>query len=247
MQWCGDSSYHTSGYDGLTANFTKTNIPVFFSEYGCNKPAPRVFTEVGTLYGSDMTAVLSGGIVYEYVQEVNDFGLVNIFTNGTSQLMGDFETLQMQYNKLDFTKLEGSQSTNTTVDSPACKASLISTTGNFTSNFTMPDVAPGVAALISSGLSKPNVGKLVTISDYNVKKTVLAINGTAMTGLAVKPVADDESNTPSGIDDSGSSTTSTTTTSSAPAATTSKKSAAGRIEIMALPFVVAGFLALTLL
>ena len=97
IQWCGDATFHSSGYDGLTSNFSSTNVPVFFSEYGCNTPAPRIFTEVGALYGTNMTPVLSGGIVYEYAQAENDFGLVNIYDNGTVQLLGDFETLQQQY------------------------------------------------------------------------------------------------------------------------------------------------------
>src|SRR3954452_22730696 len=38
--WCGDSSYKTSQYDQIVANFSQTSVPVFFSEYGCNVPAP---------------------------------------------------------------------------------------------------------------------------------------------------------------------------------------------------------------
>jgi hypothetical protein len=47
---------------------------VFFAEYGCNEPSPRVFTEVEALYGSEMTPVFSGGIVYMYHQEANNYG-----------------------------------------------------------------------------------------------------------------------------------------------------------------------------
>lgn len=39
--WCGNSSFTTSGYDQLVAQFSNTTIPVFFSEYGCNKVTPR--------------------------------------------------------------------------------------------------------------------------------------------------------------------------------------------------------------
>jgi 1,3-beta-glucanosyltransferase GAS3 len=58
--WCGDSSFTTSGYDTLVAGFTGTNVPVFYSEFGCNKPAPRVFTEIGTIYSDQMMGVFSG-------------------------------------------------------------------------------------------------------------------------------------------------------------------------------------------
>ena len=85
--WCGNSDFHTSTYDQLVSDFQSTPVPVFFSEYGCNKPAPRVFTEVPTIYGSQMTGVMSGGIVYEYAQESNNFGLVQINDDGTAQLL----------------------------------------------------------------------------------------------------------------------------------------------------------------
>lgn len=72
--WCGNSSYSTSGYEDRTKEFSSYNVPAFFAEYGCNKVNPRPFTEVGALFGSDMTPVWSGGIVYMYFQEDNKFG-----------------------------------------------------------------------------------------------------------------------------------------------------------------------------
>lgn len=72
--WCGDSSFEESGFDVRTKEFEKYNVPVFFAEYGCNTPRPRLFTEVGALYGNQMTGVWSGGIVYMYFEEENKFG-----------------------------------------------------------------------------------------------------------------------------------------------------------------------------
>ena len=72
--WCGNSSYTESGYNVRTQEFETYNVPAFFAEYGCNTVLPRDFTEVQALYGPQMTPVWSGGIVYEWFQEVNDYG-----------------------------------------------------------------------------------------------------------------------------------------------------------------------------
>lgn len=74
--WCGVSTYSTSSYEARTQEFSTYNVPAFFAEYGCNKVEPRPFDEVAALFGSDMTPVWSGGIVYMYFQEANDYGEV---------------------------------------------------------------------------------------------------------------------------------------------------------------------------
>jgi hypothetical protein len=85
--WCGDSSYTLSGYDERTAFFQNYNVPTFFAEYGCNTVEPRTWTEVGTLYGSQMTGVWSGGIVYQYFQSTNNYGLVQLSGSSVSTLV----------------------------------------------------------------------------------------------------------------------------------------------------------------
>ena len=72
--WCGESSFQESGFDQRTEEFSEYTVPVFFAEYGCNEVTPRPFTEVEALYGEQMTPVWSGGIVYMYFQEQNNYG-----------------------------------------------------------------------------------------------------------------------------------------------------------------------------
>jgi hypothetical protein len=47
------------------------------SEYGCITNG-RTFQEVSALYNTEMTGVFSGGLVYEYSEEGNGYGLVTI-------------------------------------------------------------------------------------------------------------------------------------------------------------------------
>ena len=77
--WCGKSSYGDSKYEARTQEFSSYNVPAFFAEYGCNKVEPRPFDEVASLFGSDMTPVWSGGIVYMYFQETNDYGILRLW------------------------------------------------------------------------------------------------------------------------------------------------------------------------
>lgn len=96
--WCGsDSSYTISGYDKQTEFFSNYSVPVFFAEYGCNTVGGadgRVFDETEALYGDKMSPVFSGGIVYMYFQETNDYGLVTIGSNGDATTMDNYNELK---------------------------------------------------------------------------------------------------------------------------------------------------------
>ncbi|SCU89308.1 LADA_0E14752g1_1 [Lachancea dasiensis] len=94
-EWCGSSSFESSGYKDRTNDFANLSIPAFFSEYGCNAVQPRKFEEVGTLYGDDMTDVWSGGIVYMYFEEANNYGLVSVDGSKVSTL-SDYKNLKSQ-------------------------------------------------------------------------------------------------------------------------------------------------------
>lgn len=81
--WCGDSDIKKSNYLERTKEFSTYNVPAFFAEYGCNKVLPREFKEVASLYGSQMSPVWSGGIVYMYFQETNNFGTSTAYRAST--------------------------------------------------------------------------------------------------------------------------------------------------------------------
>lgn len=90
-EWCGESTFETSGYQAQTDFFRSYSVPVFFSEYGCNNPGGaegRIFQEVEAIYGDEMSDVVVGGIVYMWFQETNDYGLVSIEGSSVSIMAG---------------------------------------------------------------------------------------------------------------------------------------------------------------
>jgi hypothetical protein len=191
--WCGAATFQTAGYNTLVSGFTGSSVPIFYSEYGCNVPAPRIFTEVPTIYGPDMTGVFSGGIVYEYAQEVSNYGLVDIQSDGSATILDDYFTLRNQYYKLNFASIQGQKPSGAVPSAPKCESKLVTSSG-FNNNFTLPDVPPGAQDIIDNGVKPTPSGKLVTISDWTVKQVVKAKNGTVFTNLAVVPFKNDEVN-----------------------------------------------------
>lgn len=76
-EWCGDSSYTVSGYDQLTAAAANYSVPIFFSETGCNTVKPRTFGDQSAIFGPQMNSVWSGAIIYEWIEEENNYGLIS--------------------------------------------------------------------------------------------------------------------------------------------------------------------------
>ncbi|KAK3845243.1 MAG: Glucanosyltransferase-domain-containing protein [Linnemannia gamsii] len=94
-EWCGASTtYKTSGYVERTQDIASYSIPVFLSEFGCNLVTPRIFPEVKSIFGPDMTDNWSGGVVYEWSQEDNNYGLVQVKPDNTVTLLPDYKNLK---------------------------------------------------------------------------------------------------------------------------------------------------------
>jgi len=127
-RWCGNSTYQLSGYDVVTNTFTDWPIAVMFSEYGCNVPRTRYFDEVLSLYSTNMTGVFSGGLVYEYSNETNDYGLV-VVNYGTNTItpLSDWTNYKNKLAQVNGTssalKLDTYNPTLRTIACPAVNAS----------------------------------------------------------------------------------------------------------------------------
>ncbi|KAK2597990.1 Glycolipid anchored surface protein 4 precursor [Conoideocrella luteorostrata] len=191
--WCGiDATYESSTFKDLTDNFTSSSVPIFFSEYGCIKPAPRYWNETRTMYGNKMAPVFSGGVVYEWTMEDNGYGLVSI--NGSDlNILGDYNRLKAAWATIDWKSVQSQKAEKKDVTPPKCTSSLLTQKG-FDTNFTAPVPPPGAQKLIDDGISNKPVGKIVKISDYNVKLTVKDSEGNVIRDLKVNPLGDDEFN-----------------------------------------------------
>jgi hypothetical protein len=197
-----------------------------------------VFNEVQALYGTQMTA-LSGGLVYEFTQEEQDYGLVVVNSNGSVSLRTDYDNLQSQYNKLDKNLIEATNPSSTGIKPPACAPSLI-VAQQFSKNFTIPAVCPDCQSLINSGISNPLNGKLVDVSSTTPKQQVYGSNGALVQGLQLNKQSNDGVNGPGGQ----STTPSTTASGGAAQPSESKKAAATKLDGGLLMAVALGALAL---
>jgi 1,3-beta-glucanosyltransferase GAS3 len=217
--WCGNATFETSGYNVLIEQFSNTSIPVFFSEYGCNAVTPRVFTEVPALYGPLMDGVMSGGLIYEYSEEPNNYGLVTINADGSVSILQDYDNLQKQFDGINIKELTASNSTATSLTPPDCSAGMV-TISSFDDTWDLPLRPSGVDDLINNGVANADkypsgVSQFTTTT---VDTTVYDVDGQQLTGLKLNILKDDQSNLPGG-NTSGTSATTTSATSSGPTAT----------------------------
>ncbi|KAF5658904.1 1,3-beta-glucanosyltransferase gel2 [Fusarium heterosporum] len=205
--WCGpEATFESSSYNDLVSGFESTSVPVFFSEYGCNKPQPRYWNETQSMYSKQMTPVFSGGVVYEYTEEDNNYGLVKI-TGDKLRILGDFNRLKNQFAKIDWKDVQSKSASKSAPKPPVCKESIIKESG-FDNNFTLPIIPKDAQKLIDNGIDNKPSGKIISISDWNVKLAVSNADGSELKNLKVIPLKDNESNAAGKNDaDTGSETT----------------------------------------
>lgn len=104
--WCSPSTYETAGWNTKVKKFSDYSVPIFLAEYGCNTNK-RDFGEVEALYSEKMTGVYSGGLVYEFSQEGNNYGLVKISDGDKPKKLDDFDALKKAFKKTPSPKGDG--------------------------------------------------------------------------------------------------------------------------------------------
>jgi len=189
--WCGESSMQKSGYDQQIKFFEEYSVPVFFAEYGCNLPngaAGRKFEETAALYNDEMTKVFSGGIVYMYHQEENDYGLVKVSDSGKATKQKDFEYLAKEHKKAD---PKGVDEDEYTSNLKPAECPDVSQTWKVTGDALPPtpdkDLCDCMVKAAScgpaSGLSKKSYGDIFGFICGESPESCTGINGNATTGV----------------------------------------------------------------
>lgn len=234
-QWCGGATWQNSGYAAINSDYSDSAIPLIFSEYGCNKVQPRTFEEVDQgLYGG-LKDTFSGGLIYEFSKEDNDYGLVDIDSDGNIDLLEDYYNLQKAY--ANISKPTGKASdlgSEPTIKQ--CNSTLIKKTdSSFNSTTSLPP-SP-VEDTIESGSGNNNIGKIVDIPTTSQSKyTIKDKDGNEIKDTSVKIDAQNLYNgkprkrnaKPSSSSSSAPAATSAAATSaSASASSTDKKKNAG--------------------
>lgn len=210
--WCsGRDNWQSSGYGNLQDTFKDSAIPVFFSEYGCNVNRPRTFDEVNKgLYG-DLSKSFSGGLVYEYSEEDNNYGLVELKDDGTVKMKKDFDNLKKAIEKIKGNnKSEGDIKD---VKAPKCdKKAVKKIDGSFQTDFSLPD-SPG-KDMIKKGGGNKNVGKIVKVNKKSSKHDIYDADGNKVKDASIKIDKNNEINEQAGKKKEHSSSSSSSSDSS---------------------------------
>lgn len=140
-----------------------------------------------------MNSVFSGGLVYEFTQEPNNYGLVDVLSNGDVVLLRDFMTLKMQFE----TSAEATASRDKTSKKPIQAVFASEQVPDCEKSYKNIDVSNGmpdsiVGEIIKNGIQVER-GKFLRLSDEDLtsKNKVFSENGEEYKTLgAIKRVCD---------------------------------------------------------
>ncbi|ODV59772.1 putative 1,3-beta-glucanosyltransferase [Ascoidea rubescens DSM 1968] len=192
-EWCsGESNWKSSGYEKVNETFKDAVIPVFFSEYGCNAFRPRTFDEIsGGVFGG-LINTFSGGLIYEYSEESNRYGVVNIDDDDESIAYTDeFDNLQGEHEKVE--NISANWGENDVQDSEEyeCDADkILGIYSSFNSNFTLPEQPEEITELIENGVENNNTGKIIENLEIKVTNhTIKDSDGKEITNKEIEFVS----------------------------------------------------------
>ncbi|KAI0374477.1 hypothetical protein BV20DRAFT_1049270 [Pilatotrama ljubarskyi] len=118
-EFCGDDN--ASAYNGKNGDFAGYNVPAYFSEFGCVKQPPRLWTDVPIIFSPPMSDIWSGAVAFSYFPaQSNDgqFGMVTV-DGDTVTPNDDFGRLKAQYSNVTFPTTPSKSDAGSTTF-PAC-------------------------------------------------------------------------------------------------------------------------------
>ncbi|KAH7308356.1 Glucanosyltransferase-domain-containing protein [Rhexocercosporidium sp. MPI-PUGE-AT-0058] len=189
-EWCGAATYENSGYAGLQAMAVGYNLPIFFSETGCNVGGERTFNDQKAIFGPEMIDTWSGSIIYEWVQETNDYGIVDypngeIYSGAPIPIQPDFNNLATVWKNINPAGV-AEASYNPTFSPPPCPGA----SGGWTvsGNVPLPRLDSSIIKLVAAGQSdiKPSTSKVAptsTSADSTGMPTILSTPSSFSTAL----------------------------------------------------------------
>ncbi|CAK7217053.1 hypothetical protein SBRCBS47491_003031 [Sporothrix bragantina] len=193
-EWCDPNTYVGSGYQNLEKQAADFPVPIFFSETGCNVPGPRLFADQASILGPDMDGDWSGAIIYEWIQEANDYGLITYGDGSASDdgprsgtptpMTPDFANLKSQWATLNPTGVSKSDYDSKTISTRSCPAS---TAGGWEvdGNVAIPTLGP---AGLSSAANAPSGTFAMPTNQGNAATTTASkatgTGGTSPSGTA---------------------------------------------------------------
>ncbi|KAL1901414.1 hypothetical protein Sste5346_001819 [Sporothrix stenoceras] len=236
-EWCDPSTFTNSGYANLEKQALNFPVPLFFSETGCNVPGPRLFEDQASILGPDMDSNWCGAIVYEWIQEANNYGLITYGDGSSSDdaprsgtpkpMTPDFANLKNQWATLNPTGVKSADYNTKSVSTRDCPAA---TQGGWEVDGNVP-IPTLEAAAISAG-SKASGGG----SSYTPATATGTGAGSKSTGGADKTSDTTSSGSGSGSNSGSSPSPSSTSSAKSSASSLSPKS----LSVFNREFTVAG-------
>ncbi|SCU84261.1 LAFA_0D09032g1_1 [Lachancea sp. 'fantastica'] len=232
--WCGQSSFQLSGYATKMKSYKDYPVPLFLSEFGCTKVTPRPFTEIGAIYSTQMSSVFSGGLVYEYSMEANNYGLVQIDGDDSVTTLQDFDNLKKEFENTPNPSGDGNYSKNNNASTcPSFES------GTWEANNTLPPMPSAASVFFSKGAGEPMGTKYPTqfrCGDANISNYFTA-DATPSSSSVSKSQSKSQSSSSSSAQDSSTSSVASQSSSATSSAKSSSKSKGDAVAALQVPTV----------
>ncbi|CEP60407.1 1,3-beta-glucanosyltransferase LALA0_S01e10110g [Lachancea lanzarotensis] len=238
--WCGQSSFQLSGYSIKMKSYKNYSIPIFLSEFGCTKVTPRPFTEIGAIYSTQMSSVFSGGLVYEYSNEANNYGLVQIDGEDSVTTLQDYNNLKTEFQNNPNPEGDGNYSKNNNVSTcPSFES------GTWEANNTLPPMPSAASAFFSKGAGQPMGTKYPTqfrCGDANISDYFRVSSGSSSSSVSNSQSSSQSSSSSASSQSSSTSTSASRSSSATSSSKSSSKSKGSAVIAVQVPTVFRAFL-----